>query len=279
MSGEANHQAWIETFQQLLRHYLPDLAPTPAVTVGSLVAIIAGLFLVFRGMKSDRSVVCGFALVLGAWLGYKLSQLVGTPGPITSAVGAVVLTVVAYKTYRWWLAAGSVIVLFSLAIFFQLGRGDLQRYLPTPDRAGGAITDGMIELVSEEVQNRNLNPDWHAQYDQIKGKLAKELRDMGPTGWLLPAAAAILGGLLAFWALRVFSIVWLGFVGAIMFIFGASTLVCAQSPGTRDFLFSHAQVPAGIAIGLWLLGLILQAKEARIPTKKPSTAAKESAKS
>ncbi len=279
MNGEMDHQAWIETFQELLRHYLPDLDPTPAVTVGSLVAIIAGLFLVFRGMKSDRSVVCGFALVLGAYMGYQLSQLVGTPGPITSAVGAVALTVVAYKTYRWWLAAGSVIVLFSLAIFFQLGRGDLQRYLPTTDRADNPITDGKISLVSKEEQARNLNPDLEAQYEQIKSKLVEELKDLGPTGWLLPVGAAIIGGLLAFWALRIFSIVWLGFVGAILFMFGASTFVCSHWPEVREFLFTHAHVPFGIAIGLWLLGLILQAKDARIPANKPSPAGKESAKS
>ena len=151
----------------------------------------------------------------GAWIGYRISLLVGTPGPISAAVGAVLLTAAAYRTYKWWLAAGSVIVLFGLATIFQLGRGDLRRYLPTPDQAGPPIKGDMISgLVTKNQQIGNLYPQWDEQIRKMKEKVSLELQQLGPIGWLLPVVAAILGGLLAFWALRAFAVIWLGFLGA-----------------------------------------------------------------
>jgi hypothetical protein len=62
---------------------------------------------------------------------------------------------------------------------------------------------------------------------------------------------------------------------------GAATFLCAHWPNVRTWLISEPQYPVGFTIGLWLLGLILQAKEARIPTKKrsPGASAKNTPKS
>ncbi|HVP10066.1 MAG TPA: hypothetical protein VMV94_02645, partial [Phycisphaerae bacterium] len=199
---------------------------------------------------------------------------------ISAAVGAVLLTAAAYRTYKWWLAAGSVLVLFTLATIFQLGRGDLRRYLPTPDQAGPPIKGDMIGgLVSKNQQISNLYPQWDDQIRNMGEKLTTELKQLGPIRWLLPVVAAILGGLLAFWALRVFAVIWLGFLGAFITVIGGCAFLCAHWPDWRTDLFARPQIPAATAMGLWLLGLILQAKEARLPQKKPGAAAKDSPKS
>jgi hypothetical protein len=273
-------ETWTQTLQLLLHYYLPPLENSPAVNLISLACVAVGLFLTFHSLKSERSVVCTFATVVGAWIGYRLSLLVGTPGPISAAVGAVVLAALAYRTHRWWLAAGSVIVLFALATVFQLGRGDLRRYLPTPDQAGPPIKGDMIsELVSRNQQLGNLYPQWDEQIGKMKEKVGAELKQLGPIGWLLPVVAAILGGLLAFWALRAFAVVWLGFLGASIAVAGVCAFIFAHWPDCRASVAARPQVPAGSAIGLWLLGLILQAKEARLPKKKAGATAKDSPKS
>jgi hypothetical protein len=273
-------ETWTQTFQLLLHYYLPPLENSPAVNLISVACMAVGLFLTFHSLKSERSVVCAFGAVAGAWIGYRVSMLVGTPGPISAAVGAVLLAALAYRTHRWWLAAGSVIVLFGLATLFQLGRGDLRRYLPTQDQVGPPIKGDMIgELVSKDRQMSNLYPQWDEQINKMKEKVETELKQLGPIGWLLPVVAAILGALLAFWALRVFAVIWLGFLGASLAIVGACAFVCAHWPNARANIISSPQITAGAAIGLWLLGLILQAKEARLPKKKAGAGAKDSPKS
>ncbi len=269
---------WFETFQELLRHYLGPFSNTPSVNVCGAGAMAVGLFLAFRCWKYERAVVSVTGFVFGAWLGYSLSLLVRTPAPITAAVVGVGLTLLAYRTYRWWLAAGSVVVLFALAVVFQLGRGDLQRYLPPP--GDPARLDGeWIERLPRDVteQMSNLAPTWSQRLSRLKEPVARELKDLGPVGWLLPVAAALLGGLLAYWALRGFAVVWIGYLGSLFAVAGATVLLCAHWPPVQSTLISRPQYLAGGQLVLWLLGLIWQAREARIP-KKPDNAAAASSK-
>jgi cytochrome bd-type quinol oxidase subunit 2 len=278
MTPPLDQQAWLDTFRDLLRHYLPQVESTPLTNVGGICAVLVGCFLAFRTAKYERGIVATFAMFVGAWAGYRISLFVGTPEPISAAIGAVALTAIAYRTYRWWLAAGSVVVLFFLAIGFQLGRGDLQRYLPTADDAQRAVKDGRVALVTEAEQIRNLHPSPSDQIGRIKDRLVVELQSLGPMGWLIPLVAAVIGGLLAWWALRVFAVIWLGFLGAVVAVLGASAFVCAHWQGAHQALISNPQVAAQSAIGLWLLGLILQAKESRFPKRKPAEPAREPAK-
>lgn len=280
MTPPAEPLSWMQTLQLLLHYYLPPLENSPTVNLTGVACVVGGLFLVFHSLKSDRFVISALGSIVGAWAGYRISLLVGTPGPVTAAVGAVLMTALAYRTYRWWLAAGSVLVLFSLATVFQLGRGDLRRYLPTSDQVMPPIKDDMITgLVSPQRQLDNLHPQWQEQVRKMNEKVVAELKGLGPIGWLLPLVAAILGGLLAFWALRTFAVIWLGFLGASISVLGFSMFICAHWPDARPFLLARPQTLGGTAIGLWLLGLIYQAKEARLPKKKPGASAKESPKS
>ncbi len=262
-------QAWLDTFRELLHYYVPPLESTPGLVFGSLAVALAGLFLVFRSAKFERLVVCIFALLLGGWIGWRLSLLIGTPGPISMAVVGVALTALAYRTYKFWLAGGSVVVLFCLAMMLQLGRGDLKRYLPTGEERQRLVKGGMIQgLPTAEEQWRRLHPQASDQFVKIKEKLATEMQTLGPMGWLVPIAGAIIGGLLAYWALRVFVVVWLGLVGAMMTVLGGTAFLSAQWPNLRTSILNEPRIPTGIVLGLWLIGLILQAKDARLPARK-----------
>ncbi|MFQ5500716.1 MAG: hypothetical protein ACE5EQ_00260 [Phycisphaerae bacterium] len=273
-------QQWAETIRELLHYYLPPLESTPAVNVGGLVAIAAGLFLAFRGGVYERFIVCAFALVLGGWLGHRLSDFVSAPGPITIAITAVVLSIISYRTYRWWLAAGSVVVLFSLAILFQLGRSDLHKNLLSLVESNDSPANSRVTLPDNtREQLRNLHTNHWAEVEKIKQNVRSELAEFGLVGWIIPIAAAILGGLLAYWMLRTFAVVWLGFIGAVVAVLGGVTVLCANWHTVRDPIFAQLQVPAGIALGIWLIGLTLQAKEARFPKKSTKPATDDSSKS
>lgn len=261
----------LATYQELLRYYLPTVQSTPLANVSGLLAIVLGVFLAFRCWKFERFVVSACGVFVGAWLGYWLAGLISMPAPIPAAVGVVVLTAIAYRTYRWWLACGSVLVLFGAAVVFQLGRGDLQRYLPDlSDKNRPLVGDGIGSLPkTAEEMARNRSPEWSEQIAKLKQPVLRELKSLGPLGWLIPVAAALVGGLLAYWALRGFAVVWVGFVGAIIAVLGALTFICAHWPDAQTWIIAKPQYPAGCVIGIWLLGLILQAKEARIPKKPP----------
>jgi len=266
----ADQQAWLDTFRALLRHYVPPLESCPAVNVASLGAIVVGLFLAFRSARYERAIVCTVAMFFGAWIGYRISLLIQTPEPISAAVGAVGLTALAYRTHRWWLAGGSVIVLFLFAVVFQLSRGDLQRYLPTTEDTSRAIRGDLLPPPpSYAQQQRNLYPSLNDQLAKIWHRIVDELHSLGPVGWLVPLVAAIIGGLLAWWALRIFAVIWLGFLGACLAVTGAAAFLSAHWPEMHQGIISQPQIPAQAAIGLWLLGLILQAKDARFPKSKP----------
>jgi uncharacterized membrane protein YraQ (UPF0718 family) len=271
MTPSVDQEAWLDTFQAFMRYYVEPVDPSPMVNLGSLAAVLAGALLVFRCWKFERFVVASLALIVGAWAGYWLSLIVGTPKPITAAAGAVMLTVLAYRTYRWWLACGSVAVLFLLALTFQLGRGDLQRYLPDLNEGLPPIKGDMLQgLPSAAQQQQRLHPDWSDRLSKLKRPVERELKTLGPVGWLLPAVAAILGGLLAYWALRAFAVV-LGLIGAVIMVTGGAVFTCAHWANAGIWLIGEPQYPLGAAIGLWLLGLVLQAKEARIPNRKESS--------
>lgn len=271
---------WLKTFQELMHHLLPALPSTPAVNVGGLAAIIAGMFLVFRAGRFERIIVCAFALVAGGLIGQRLAVFINGPVPVTIAIAAVTLAALAYKTYRVWLATGSVVVLFMLATMFQLGRSDLQEKLLRLLQDSDTMRGERISLpANQEEQLRNLHDAARRQFELIKENVTAELRKFGVGGWVIPVAAAIIGGMLAFWALRAFSVVWIGFIGAHVAVLGACTVLFANWPVTRDAAFGHPHYVAYVALALWLIGLVIQAKEARFPRKSAPAEAKEPTKS
>lgn len=272
MSGSpGEHLNWLQTFQDLLRYYLAPVQNTPLVNVSGLIAVGLGLFLAFRCWKFERFVVSVCGVFLGAWLGYWVSRLIDTPAPIPAAIGVVVVTLLAYRTYRWWLATGSIVVLFAVALAFQLGQGDLKRYLPDLGDPGRPLRGDWVDRLPADAaeQGRNLRATWSDQIAKVKEPLLRELKALGPVGWLLPVGAALIGGLLAYWALRGFAVVWVGYLGANVAVLGALTFLAAHWPGVQTWAISKPQYPAGCIVGVWLLGLILQAKEIRFPKKSP----------
>lgn len=266
---------WIDKFQQFVHYSLEPIQATPTVIVGSLLALVIGLALAFRSNKLLRPMITVIGVVVGTWCGIQLAGFVGTPAPITAAIGAVIVAAIAFKTFRIWLVLGSVVTLFFLATTYQLGQGDLTRYLPAPTK--NYIE--RVELPTADEQHKNLHIEKWAHLENVGHRISEELRNLGPRGWLIPAIAAIVGAVLAWKALNMFAIAWMGLIGAVTAVLGGATFISSYWPHTRTSLTANPHILAGVMIGLWLLGLIYQAKEARLPKPKPAAPKVDSPKS
>jgi hypothetical protein len=260
---------WVEAFQKFVHYSVGPIESTPAVNVGSLLAAGVGIALVLRSRHLLRPVVTAVGLIVGTWFGIELARFIGTPAPITAALVAVCLSALAFRTYRVWLVAGSVVMLFTLATTYQLGRGDLTRYLPEEKKSA------VIELPDAVQQQKNLHPDPREHLSRVAERIGAEMRTLGPRGWLLPTLAAVIGAILAWKALNVFAIIWMALLGACMAVFGGITFLCANWPDLRTPIITHPQAVGGTMLGLWLLGLVLQAREARFPKAPPPAPAKK----
>lgn len=261
---QSDASVWLDKFQEFVHYCLPAIQLSPTVTVSSLVAVVVGLALAFRSNKLLRPMITALGVVVGIYVGIQLANFVGTPAPITAAIGAVAAAAVAYKTFRIWLVIGSIVTLFFIATTYQLGQGDLTRYLPAP--AKNYIEK--VELPTAAEQHKNLHTEKWAHLENVGQKVNEELRNLGPRGWLLPALAAAVGAVLAWKALNLFAIAWVGLLGAVTTVLGSATFISAYWPDTRTSLTANPHILAGAMIGLWLLGLIYQAKEARLPKSK-----------
>lgn len=268
---------WLETFQGLVNHWLPPLESSPALSlsVGSLVVAAAGLLMALRGGKLLRWLVTCFGLLIGTWLGVQLAVFVGTPRPITAAVCGVAASILAYRTYKAWLVGGSVVTLFALGLGYQLGRGDLNRFLQGDQPV--FQNDMLTSIPTPEEQMKNW-PTRAELLDQLRERAWTELESLGPTGWILPLVAAIIGGFLAWKALTIFAVVWIGFLGATMAVLGGVTFLGTQWSALRPPMTDNPQVLVGVTLALWIAGLILQAREARIPSPAPQGGKGEAAK-
>jgi len=95
---------------------------TPLVNATGLIALLLGIFLAFRCWKFERFVVCVCGVIVGAWLGLG-RRPVNISAPIPAAIGVVLVTGIAYRTYRWWLARRIGLGAFrSRVIFSSAGR-------------------------------------------------------------------------------------------------------------------------------------------------------------
>src|SRR5262245_55691410 len=101
--SQSDASVWLDKFQEFVHYCLPAIQMSPTVTVSSLVAVFVGLALAFRSNKLLRLMITALGVVVGIYIGIQLANFVGTPAPITAAIGAVVAAAVAFKTYRIWL--------------------------------------------------------------------------------------------------------------------------------------------------------------------------------
>lgn len=270
----ANSQEWMKTLQEFLHYYLPALKPSLAAVGGCLVAMAVGLVVAFRSAKVARGLVCLIGLGIGAGAGYQIALMANGPAPISAAIGGIVLGAVAWRTYKFWLAIGSVVAIVGAAMAFQLvSRGDLStvmRDLNAVQRQPGSQIVGRLPTASEQLDN--LSGQSRQQLEKAWASLSAQFKSWGLSGWIWPALALVAGIILALWALQVIAVMWLGLVGAGLAVGGALGLAMMQFPQVQQEVIHRPDYLLGAVAVVWVFGLVWQAKSGRLGGKPAAKA-------
>jgi len=272
------NQDWVKTLQELLHYYLPVMRPSVASVGACLAAVAVGLVVAFRSAKVARGLVCLAGMAIGAGAGYQIALMAGGPAPVSAAIGGVVLGAIAWRTYKLWLAIGSVLAIVGAAMAFQLvSRGDLStvlRELNEGTHQPGTQIVGRLPTASEQLDN--LSGQSRQQLEKAWTSLAGQFKSWGLSGWVWPALALVAGIILALWALQVMAVMWLGLVGAGLAVSGALGLVLMQFPQAQQEIIRRPDYLLGAVAVVWVFGLVWQAKSGRLggkPAAKPAAAA------
>lgn len=270
-----NSQDWMKTLQELLHYYLPVMKPSVAAVGACLGAIAAGLVVSFRSAKVARGLVCLVGLALGAGAGYQIALMAGGPAPVSAAIGGVVLGAIAWRTYKFWLAIGSVVAIVGAAMAFQLvSRGDLSTVLREVNgvqRQAGSQIVGRLPTASEQLDN--LSGQSRQHLERAWASLTAQFKSWGLSGWVWPALALVAGIILALWALQVIAVMWLGLVGAGLAVGGALGLAMMQFPQVQQEVIQRPDYLLGAVAVIWVFGLVWQAKSGRLGGKPAAKAA------
>ncbi len=270
-----NSQDWIKTFQELLHYYLPVMKPSVAAVGACLAAVAVGMVVAFRSAKVARGLVCLLGLAIGAGAGYQIALMAGGPAPVSAAIGGVVLGAIAWRTYKFWLAIGSVVAIVGAAMAFQLvSRGDLSTVLREVNEGrnpAGTQIVGRLPTASEQLNN--LSGESRQKLEKAWGSLTEQFKTWGLSGWIWPALALVAGIILALWALQVMAVMWLGLVGAGLAVGGALGLAMMQFPQAQQDVIRRPDYLLGAVAVVWVFGLVWQAKSGRLGGKPAVKAA------
>ena len=105
----------VEQLRLFAQEHMPVDILQSAVPFG-LVCLVAGIGLSVLGAKLARfGFTCGFVLLGGA-AGTFFARELGYPPPIIGLIGALMLGVIGYKTFRVWVGAAGALVFASIAL-------------------------------------------------------------------------------------------------------------------------------------------------------------------
>jgi hypothetical protein len=267
-------QELLDTVQALIRYYAPQLRPSVVTVAAAFAAVALGLFVAFRSAKVARTLVGLFGVAVGAALGYRAALAFGGPGPISAGVGAVLIGALAWRTWRAWLAIGSVAAITLSATLYQFAaKGELSALVR--DLQGG-VPSATPRLVSAAEQQQNLYGDPQKFVQRLWDSTSSTMQSWGLRGWLWPALALIAGVILAVWALSIIAVMWLALAGSIVAVAGGLALVLMQAPNYQYPIIQRPEYVIGAVGIVWLIGLLWQAKSATFgpkPGQKPDAAA------
>lgn len=278
LAATPTRMQWLETFQSLMHYCLPSVQRSSSGVGICVVLLIGGLIVAFRSARVARWLVALAGVLVGAIVGVQLALKLGGPSAVCGAAGAAVVGLVAWRTHKLWLAAGSVVALSSLVTSYQLlAAGEFPKLLEDMNRRA-AGEKPVVKLVSPAEQLANLHPDTEQRLERLWNGVTTTMKSWGITGWLIPAVGLVVGVALAIWALQMFAVIWLALLGAVAAVSGASGLLFMFAPETQQAFVREPHWPLSIVAGIWVLGMVWQAKNARFGAKpaakgKPAAAA------
>jgi hypothetical protein len=270
----------LQTLQALLHYYAPPIEQTATNAGVCLTAAVGGIVLAFYSARIARGLMTLVGFAIGGAIGYQAAQFFEAPAAVITTIAGVVLAFFAYRTYRLWLGLASIGLIVTAALAYQLAAtGDLARYLPEDLRAVGMAAQSrdpsappqQVRLATPEEQRNNLHPTYEARLAELRKTLVEQVGEWGLTGWIVPVIGLIVGILLMIWAIQLFGVIWLALVGAGMAVSGGIGLILMALPDVRADVMRRPDLIAGSIAGIWVLGLICQAKASYSVSKKSTS--------
>lgn len=260
----------------VLQHAPGDLL-TEAIPFGIL-CLVAGIGLSVLGAKLGRfGITCAFA-ALGAGIGTFFARETGFSTPACGLVGALMVGVIGFHTFRLWVGLLVAVVLSSAV----LGVFGYQRVIPHVaefQRVGIAPTteaSGTFVLPSPEKQEAYLKRTPRQWAEEFWAFVAEKDGQIGQRTRSLALAAMITGLCLGVLAVRWALILSTALVGTALVSTGIATILTQSVPESCAAFGQHPNV-VGIGMGAFLVSsLILQTMLTR---KAPSGNSEAKAKS
>ncbi|MEE8170079.1 MAG: hypothetical protein V3T70_05985 [Phycisphaerae bacterium] len=215
---------------------------------------MVGLLLVFRSVSVIRIQLAVLGGLAGGWVGAFAAVRLGTPPPVTVALGAIAGMLLFHSTYRLWLGLLTASMAVLIALAFHWGETDTVHLFAPPAAPVGEF----VQLPSAEERTPDVSSSIESYAFGVRDRFRTKIDSLSWRDWRLPALIGI-GALIVGWrAPRFVSGVAVGGFGSILAVISGAALVCATRPAYRDALTAQPQWLAGAAAVLWLWGVLAQ---------------------
>jgi len=245
---------------QLFVQHAPAEILTKAVPAG-IIFLIAGIGLSVLGAKFARFGMTGFAVMLGGWGGYAFAQYNSFPPILGAMVGALLVGIIGYQTFRIWVGLGTAIVVGLIAVSV-FGQKELRPYLAEFNESQLRVDERgetVFALPTAEGQQVYWNGGFKEYVSSFTNYLAD--RDMRAlqNGRAIGMVALLTGLCVGLMATRWALILSTSLVGTLLVAVGAAALLVQSLPKACVAFDKNPGLAAAGLGGFLITSLILQA--------------------
>ncbi len=248
----SDYASVFEQLRQGFSQHVNNGTATNAMAIAFGVLLV-GVVISSLGAKFARLGITGAFIALGLYGGYHFGVSAGFQPALCAAIGACMVGVISFLTFRLWMGVATGLVLASIS----LGGFSYDRVLPHAQTFKYEATNSQGFSVptpagQQAYQQRNVDQYLQDLRSHVKGHDATAERD----GQLLAVGTFLTGVLLGVIAVRWMAILSTSLVGTIL-VSAASLAILAQMvPSAYQALASRPTV-AGIAMGAFLVSSLI----------------------
>lgn len=258
--------AILEQARLFVEQHAPSDWLREAIPFG-IICLTVGIGLSVLGAKLSRF---GFAFafsLLGAWVGVYCADQIGFSRPVFGFVGAGMLALIAFQTFRLWVGVMAALVFASTAV----GIFGYQRVVPHVDdfRQTVVVSEpvgaGSFGLPTPSQQQNYLHPSPQQWIADLWTFVTQRDASAAGTGRAIVIGSLLTGLCLGVVAVRWAMILSTAVLGTALITTASTTLLMSLSPSTYQAL-QQRPVVGGAAIGALLVAsLVLQTMLTRQP--------------
>lgn len=250
----------VQQGQQFFVQHAPAEMLTKAMPAG-LVLLVAGIGLSVLGAKFARFGLTGAAVLLGGWAGMSFAKANGFPPILCVMIGALLIGIVGYQTFRVWVGIGTAAVV-TLIAFSVFGHKEIRPYVSEFDQSNptaAVAPAGDFTIPTAEAQGRYLE----RRPEQWAGEFWSYLEARDPrvtqNARGLFAVALLSGLCVGLIATRWALILSTSLIGTLLVVVGAATVLVKSVPDSLAAFDKNPGLAAAGIAGFLLTSLILQA--------------------